>query len=740
MVQSTYNEENAITILTGLPGSGKSKKLIETVNAARSQSRATFTFLCRDSPLTSGRSSSRQFGLLGCRVPDLSCRLDYFVSGPECASVLQTIPSGALIAVEEAHFFPEILARDWIAAAQRGVEVLLALPSREQVAILSRHPHKEERLAIKCERCQQKEAVTCLVFREKDASRSLCEDCDALEVREVSALLVDRLRRQAPYPGEEVLYQPVELAPCLAWRVLRPDSAKRFEIMSRIVQDLGILKLGEKPTYLDVGCNTGFFCHMMQRFGFVAEGVDVARDDVEVAQLLDAYIRRDANLFTAMDAHQYLRQSQDRLFDVTSAFAVFQWLMIQTNAQKGIECLEWLFAKTKRVCFLEMGYSEEEQYKGKLPVHIDRAWVKKIMTEKGQFAQVQLFEAGKDGLIRDVFVGIKPLADQPEEIHDDPEWARLCEQLMRRVSDPGKREEVAHLLARALTHYTDHESHRKFFELWQSYGFHVSPVHFYQPIPDTRLLKDDHWERQFPMVGVEMNDSVQLELLQNAFPPFARECNELPRKPTGEPHEFHLENNRFAGTDALAAYCMIRHFKPKLILEIGAGMSTRLSARAALRNGATRLKTIEPEPDETVRRGFPGLTELLAQRVQDVGLQLFSELEANDILFVDSSHVSNCQSDVNFLLLEVVPTLKPGVIVHFHDIFLPREYPRDWVKNDYRFWNEQYLLHAFLAFNSDFETLLANTYLAYNFSSELKACFPNSPWWGGGSFWFRRRA
>ena len=267
----------------------------------------------------------------------------------------------------------------------------------------------------------------------------------------------------------------------------------------------------------------------------------------------------------------------------------------------------------------------------------------------------------------------------------------------------------------------------------------MTPVHFYQPIPDTRMLPDQLWECDSALVGLDMNDAAQLQLLTQVFPNFRKEYEQLPLYPTDKPHEFHLTNDFFGGTDALASYCMVRHFQPKLILEVGSGHSSRLSAQAALRNGRTQLICIEPFPDSVLKAGFPGLTELITRRIQEVELDTFRKLGEGDILFIDSSHVVSCGGDVNYLLLEVLPRLRPGVIVHFHDIFLPSEYPQDWVKNELRFWTEQYLLQAFLAFNSEFEVLLANHYVAHKYPDEMRATFPNSPWYGGGSFWIHRK-
>ena len=133
------------------------------------------------------------------------------------------------------------------------------------------------------------------------------------------------------------------------------------------------------------------------------------------------------------------------------------------------------------------------------------------------------------------------------------------------------------------------------------------------------------------------------------------------------------------------------------------------------------------------------MQSLIEKKVQDIDLEFFSQLESGDILFIDSSHTVKIGGDVNYLFLEVLPRLKPGVIVHVHDIFLPFEYRRDWVLDEFRFWTEQYLLQAFLTFNSEFEVLMANSYLNHYHQQELKAAFPGLPSWAGGSFWMRRK-
>ena len=279
----------------------------------------------------------------------------------------------------------------------------------------------------------------------------------------------------------------------------------------------------------------------------------------------------------------------------------------------------------------------------------------------------------------------------------------------------------------------------EFFRLWQNAGVHVTPVHFYQPIPDTRTLPESLWDTPQRLVGIDMNDAAQLHLLQHVFPKFRTEYEQFSAD-ASKPNEFYFGNGRFDGTDALVTYCMVRHYQPQTIIEIGSGYSSLISAKAAERNGNQPLICIEPFPLDFLRQGFPGLRSLVEKKIEDVDLDFFAQLKDGDILFIDSSHTVKIGGDVNYLFLQVLPRLDPGVIVHIHDILLPFDYRRDWVMDEFRFWTEQYLLQAFLTCNSEFEVLFANSYMAHYHLAEFKESFPNSPWWGGGSFWMRRRA
>ena len=277
------------------------------------------------------------------------------------------------------------------------------------------------------------------------------------------------------------------------------------------------------------------------------------------------------------------------------------------------------------------------------------------------------------------------------------------------------------------------------FRRFERRGVHVTQAHFYSPIPDTSTLNDEIWQRESELVGIDMNDDEQLRFLREVFPQFRSEYEALPTAPTEDHTAFYFGNGLFGGTDALALYCMLRHLRPRRMIVVGSGHSTLLAAQAARENGPTELVCIDPYPDEVLQEGFDGLASLIPTPVEDVSLDRFTALEANDVLFIDSSHVVRVGGDVAFLFLEVLPRLQPGVVVQVHDVFLPHHYPREWVVDQLRFWNEQYLLQAFLASNSSFRVLLANSYLEARYPDVLRSTFPTSEWWGGGSFWFQKR-
>jgi Methyltransferase domain len=287
------------------------------------------------------------------------------------------------------------------------------------------------------------------------------------------------------------------------------------------------------------------------------------------------------------------------------------------------------------------------------------------------------------------------------------------------------------------------------FRIAQDYGFDLLPVHFYSPVPQTKALPADLWTRHREMPGVDANVTKQLELLASLARRFRNEYEALPaRKPAGSPpHTYYSTNGYFDDIDGYVLYSMVRHFRPLRVIEIGSGNTTYLFAQAIARNRKDDrryrcdLTAIEPFPNEVLRAGFPGLTRLITKPAQEVPLAEFAKLRKNDILFIDSSHILKIGSDVQHEILEILPRLAKGVVIHFHDIFLPNEYPRDWVENMNRYFTEQYLLQAFLAFNDSFEVLLAPAYLHALQPKAMEAAFQSyhrNQEWSPASFWIRK--
>jgi predicted O-methyltransferase YrrM len=286
------------------------------------------------------------------------------------------------------------------------------------------------------------------------------------------------------------------------------------------------------------------------------------------------------------------------------------------------------------------------------------------------------------------------------------------------------------------------------FEVWEQHGWHLTPNHFYSVIPDTRVLPDSLWTTESELSGIDMRDEAQLAFLTDAVGRFGTELNALPRrKEDAGPGQYFVDNGAFESVDAEALHSMVRMHKPGRIVEIGSGWSTLVSMAALDLNKAEgspgTLTAIEPYPHAFVKDAITAHADatLVDEQVQGVPMDTFSSLGENDILFIDSSHVLKIGSDVQYEFLEVLPRLRPGVLVHVHDIFLPGEYPKDWVYGEeHRFWNEQYLLQAFLTDNAHVEVVWASNWMHRRHPDELEKAldsydrntrFP-------GSFWFRR--
>jgi Methyltransferase domain len=273
-------------------------------------------------------------------------------------------------------------------------------------------------------------------------------------------------------------------------------------------------------------------------------------------------------------------------------------------------------------------------------------------------------------------------------------------------------------------------------------GIAIVPYHYHEPIYKAEdIFRDPDAPRS--IVGVDWNLDAQMNLLEQFT--FGKALRSLDGR-SHRGHTFWYHNNMFGPGDAEALYSMIRHAKPRRIVEIGCGQSTLVAhfaiADAMAEDSQYQCRQICFEPFENTWLDDLGV-ELYRERIERADLELFRSLSAGDIVFIDSSHVQRPMGDVEFEFLHILPILAKGVIVHVHDIFSPRDYPAKWLNEDRRLWNEQYLLEAFLSFNNEFEILCALNDLMNRGSAHFRAAFPILAERGAtipvGSFWFRRR-
>lgn len=281
-------------------------------------------------------------------------------------------------------------------------------------------------------------------------------------------------------------------------------------------------------------------------------------------------------------------------------------------------------------------------------------------------------------------------------------------------------------------------------ELPDEWGYHVRPIHYYDPLPDFREITQDQLVNYRILRSINFSLSKQLECLNEFALRYKDEIGSLVAGINGE--SFDFKNEYFSGLDAVVYYAMVRNSKPKRVVEIGSGFSTRIAAAALKINKIERydgeLSCIEPYPEPRLTSAGLAIT-LIQKPVQAVALSFFESLQSGDILFIDSSHVAKFNSDVCYEFLQIIPALKPGVLIHVHDIFFPHDYPAQWLVEKRIAFNEQYLLEAFLAFNADFEVILANNWLCLEHMDVVHtlcspAILPAAPQ-GRGSFWMRRR-
>lgn len=282
-------------------------------------------------------------------------------------------------------------------------------------------------------------------------------------------------------------------------------------------------------------------------------------------------------------------------------------------------------------------------------------------------------------------------------------------------------------------------------------GYHLVKRHYYTPLNDPQWLEEnpDLWRQPFVPRDIDWNIPAQLALARE-ISPFLTELRDIPDKepptPPGQSSSqptFHWHNPFFNTADALVWYGLLRSRKPLRVVEVGCGWSSLLLARALAANAdeshpGASVTQIEPFPNPRLFSALPTTWTLHRSPLQRAPLEPFDSLRPGDILFYDGSHCSRVASDLNWLLFRILPRLPAGVLIHFHDIFFPREYPPAWIFQRLQTWNEQYLLQALLMNSSAYRVLIANGLLSELHPDELTALYHGiqKPW--GASLWLEK--
>lgn len=272
----------------------------------------------------------------------------------------------------------------------------------------------------------------------------------------------------------------------------------------------------------------------------------------------------------------------------------------------------------------------------------------------------------------------------------------------------------------------------------------VPPGHYYSPIVDPNALISSSFEqhrKSDTLYGI----SIDFNRMHDIFNELMAKTADIDfPKNTVDAFRYYSDNDMYSVGDAIILAGMIRTMKPNKIIEVGSGFSSAVMLDTLDRtdNIDTSLTFIEPYPDRLEKLLRPHDRErvkIIQNGVQEVEISIFSELDRGDILFLDTTHICKTGSDVNFELFEILPKLRSGVIVHFHDVFEGFEYPDDWIYDQNRSWNEIYVLRSFLMYNNEFEIVYFNDAFYRRNQQLIAERCPRMVNWPGGGLWLQKR-
>jgi hypothetical protein len=305
----------------------------------------------------------------------------------------------------------------------------------------------------------------------------------------------------------------------------------------------------------------------------------------------------------------------------------------------------------------------------------------------------------------------------------------------------GRFARLASALARTRAQHSEAE-YRVLVPVLRRLGYHLVRANYYSPIPDVESLAPELWTEPAPMPGVDFDLDAQLGYLREELAPYLREFSP-PADPPGDELGFHHANPYYGSLDADLLYAMVRRHRPPRIVELGSGYTTLVIAGARKRNNAegtpARHEVFDPFPSDLLHRVRAGIA-LHAQAAVDVPLEVLLSLQRGEMLVIDTTHTVKPGGEVTRLILEVLPRLAAGVIVHIHDFFRPFEYPRVLFERYGVFWQEHYLVQALLIGSGDWEILCANHALARLRLPEAQELVPQlTPEHAPSALWIRRR-
>lgn len=396
-----------LKVLTGPAGAGKTSEIIRIVNDLRARKQRSFLIATLDGGPV--RPALEKYDIINARSGK-KARVDFKGTGADIRAYIRdrrSVPATFLF--DEAQRFGADFAEDWITLAGEGHEVIVSTPSSPQLERLKAAGAEVSSIRKLCDLMADGDATTIIRLPGGDGTISVCDSCAAQLQTLARAHLRDRLIATDPLRGTTAIYQPLD-APFPEFEDLKPiraDSDTRAGIMADFIRKHVDLQEPGRRTYVDIGCNSGFFCKRMADLGLRATGIDVAPNDIRMGRVADSYLYNRHLDLQVQDALTWVPDVMPDQ-DVASTFSVYQWLFDKHDAETVCRSLHALMAKTRKLFFFEMGYTGEAHYRDRLSLRIDRDWCLTQMRDHGGFAEIVTYGAGWNGLKRDFFVGIKP--------------------------------------------------------------------------------------------------------------------------------------------------------------------------------------------------------------------------------------------------------------------------------------------------------------------------------------------